>query len=114
MGTHYGNDVDLLLARWVLERLAPEAVPRLAAAGRGGGGGALERGCESPALASLAGAQRPTRSDVEDELPRLLQDLGRRRPSELEALKTLVDDCAARIAHGEVDPVAGAADIWDL
>jgi hypothetical protein len=45
--------------------------------------------------------------DVEDQMPALLRDLGRARPSEREALKTLVDGCAARIVAGEVEPVAG-------
>jgi hypothetical protein len=98
---------DLLLAEWVHGRLASEDVPRLAVE-------AIERGCSSPAVAVLAGARHPTRADVEDELPALLRELGRRRPSELEALKTLVDDCAARIVDGEIEPVAGASHIWSL
>lgn len=101
------ENVDLLLARWVLGRLAPEDVPRLAVE-------ALERGCGSPAVAVLAGAHDPTRADIEDELPAVLRDLGRSRPSELQALKTLVDDCAARIIEGDVEPVAGASHIWSL
>lgn len=101
------ENIDRLLARWVLGRLAPEDVPGLAVE-------ALRRGCGSPAVAVLGGAHDPTRADVEDELPALLRDLGRSRPSELEALKTLVDDCAARIVEGDVEPVAGAAHIWAL
>jgi hypothetical protein len=75
---------------------------------------ALERGCESSAVAVLAGAQAPTRADIEDELPALLREVGRTRPSELEALKTLVDDCARGIVEGSLEPVAGASHIWAL
>ncbi len=101
------ESVDLLLAEWVLGRLASEEVPRLAVE-------AMERGCQSPTVAVLAGAQHPTRADVEDEMSALLRDLRRRRLSELEALKTLVDDCATRIVDGDVEPVAGASRIWSL
>jgi len=107
MGADRQGDIDLLLAASVLKRLASEDVPGLAVA-------ALERGCESDAVETLAGAHQPTRADIEDELPRLLHDLGRDRPSELHALKTLVDDCARRIADGDVDPVIGAEHIWGL
>lgn len=107
MGADRQGDIDLLLAAWALKRLASEDVPGLAVA-------ALEHGCASDAVATLAGAHEPTRADIEDELPRLLHDLGRDRPSELHALKTLVDDCARRIADGDVDPVVGAEHIWGL
>jgi hypothetical protein len=98
---------DLLLAEWVLGRLAPEDVPDLAVA-------ALQHGCGSAAVAALAGLQRPTRSEVEEEIPRLLCDLGVSRQSKPEALKRLVDTCAHQIAIGEVEPLAGAERIVTL
>jgi hypothetical protein len=96
-----------LLAEWVLDRLAPERVPDLAIAG-------LQAGCGSAAVAALAGLQRPTRGEVEEELPRLLRELHLTRPSKLEALKRLVDTCAAQIASGAADPTAGAERIASL
>lgn len=35
-------------------------------------------------------------------------------PSEDEALKTLVDDCARRIAEGRIDPIRGARMMFDF
>lgn len=96
-----------LLAEWVLDELPPEAVPRLATT-------ALEQGCASAVVAVLAGLLRPTRTDIEAELPDLLRDLGVPRPSELQALKTLTDDRLARIAARTDDPVTGAERISRL
>ena len=61
--------IDLLLAGWVLNELAPESVPGLAV-------DALSDGCEAPEVAIFAGLVRPTRLDVEEELPALLRRLG--------------------------------------
>jgi hypothetical protein len=101
------HDVGVLLAEWVLEQLPPERVPALCVE-------ALEAGCRSPAVAVLAGLTTPTRADIEDYLPALLREIGLRRPSHDESLKTLVDAIAHKIVAGEVDPVAGAAHIWAL
>ena len=101
------EDIDVLIAEWVLGCLAPEAVPDLAVA-------ALQDGCECGAVAVLAGLTRPTRTDVDDELPALLAELRRARPTELEALKTLVDGCVARIVAGTQEPGAGAERIREL
>lgn len=98
---------DWLLAGWVLGRLASEQVPALAVA-------ALQRGCGSSAVAVWAGLQRPTRAEIDSELPRLLKELGLKRPTPLEAMKTLVDDVAGAIVGGGVAPLAGARLIWDI
>jgi hypothetical protein len=102
-----GTTIELLLAEWVLDRLASEQVPELAIA-------ALQEGCGAATVATLAGLQRPTRGEVDEELPRLLRELHLTRPSELEALKRLVDACAAEIVSGAVDPPAGAERIATL
>jgi len=99
--------IDILLAEWVLRRLPSEAVPDLAVQ-------ALQDGCESSAVAILTGLTRPTRADVDDELAALLHELGRSRPTEPEALKRLVDECAMRIVAGTLDPAAGAERIREL
>jgi hypothetical protein len=92
-----------LLARYVLDRLAPEAVCELALA-------ALERGCEQPPVVLLAGLQAPTRADVDP----LLDALGCPRLGSEEAMKILVDAEAAKIARGTTDPLAAAETIWSL
>lgn len=107
MSTALSDGRHLLLARWVLELLAPEEVPDLATT-------ALLDGCTAQSVAVLAGLSRPTRGDVEDELPRLLSDLRTCRPTEREALKALVDDTAHRIAEGSLPPIEGANDLWWL
>jgi hypothetical protein len=95
----------LLLARWVLEELAPDDVPALAM-------DALADGCDVTEVAVLAGLNRPTRRDVEDELVPLLRRLRIERPTRLGALKTLVDACAAGIVDGSISPAAGAHRLW--
>lgn len=100
-------NIELLLCEWVLGLTPPEDVPDLAVR-------ALQAGCGSAAVSVLAGLQRPTRADVDAELPRLLRELGTVRPSEPEALKTLVDDCVARIVAGTLPTAAGAERIAAL
>ncbi len=102
------NRFDWLLASWVLGRLPPERVPALAVA-------ALQRGCGSAAVAVWAGLQRPTRAEIDSELPGLLEELGLGRPAPLEAMKTLVDEVARAVVSGSVAPRAGArliGEIW--
>jgi hypothetical protein len=94
-----------LLARWVLEDLAPEDVPAIAV-------DALTRGCDGSEVAVLAGLNRPTRREVEDELMPLLPRLHVERPSERAALKTVVDACAKRMVDGTVSPSSGARRLW--
>jgi hypothetical protein len=75
---------------------------------------ALAAGCDDASIvsiASIAASKATTREEVEAELPRVLRAFGRRRPSKEESLKTLVDDCAWRIANGEVDPLQGIDDV---
>lgn len=101
------DGLELLLARWVLARLPPEAVPALAI-------DALQGGCASASVAIWAGLGRPTQAEIEAELPSLLKELRMTRPTQLQALKRLVDDCATAIVAGRLEPLAGAALIWDL
>jgi hypothetical protein len=75
------QDLELILARWVLRALPPEDVPALATE-------ALVRGCEAASVAVVAGLSRPTRSEIEDELPDILRELDVTLPSKREALKT--------------------------
>jgi hypothetical protein len=97
--------VERFLAEWVLGNVTPERAVQLAIQ-------ALEDGCDDASVAVIAGSKATTRGEIEDELPRLLRAVGKRLPSEDEALKTLVDDCAWRIANGELDPVQGARTMW--
>ena len=102
--------LDVFLAEWVLRRVGPEdAVQRATQA--------LATGCDDASIvsiASIAASKATTRGEIEAELPRVLRAFGRRRPSQEEALKTLVDDCAWRITNGESDPVQGARMMWSL
>jgi hypothetical protein len=96
---------DELMARWVLDDPAPEAVPDVAAE-------ALVNGCEMAEVAVLAGMRRPSRAEVEDELMALLRRLRVARPTRSAAIKTVVDACARRMVEGDVSPSAGAHRIW--
>jgi hypothetical protein len=95
------------LAEWELESLAPERVPALAVA-------ALERGCELPEIAVLAGLDRPLHADIEDEVVALLRRIGWSRPTRDQAVKTVVDALARRIVDGSVPAAAGAHRLWRL
>jgi hypothetical protein len=99
--------VELLVAAWVLDRLASEEVPDLA-------GGAVAEGCRAPTAAVLAGLDKPDRYDVEQHLPALLGEIGLNPPTRDEALKLLVDETAGAIVCGELAAVAGASRIWAL
>jgi hypothetical protein len=92
---------DVLLARWVLANLPPEEVPDLAVE-------ALAVGCNASELRVLATLRRPTRIQVENELPALLARLGVKRPSRPMALKTVVDDYAMQVADDVIETSAGA------
>jgi hypothetical protein len=99
------QDLELILARWVLRALPPEDVPALATE-------ALVRGCEAASVAVVAGLSRPTRSEIEDELPEILRELDVTLPSKREALKTHVDPVARDIVNGSLTPPAGANEIF--
>jgi hypothetical protein len=101
------SSVDLFLASWVLGRVTPEGAVEFAIR-------ALEAGCDDASIAIIAGSKATTGGEIEDELPRWLRAIGKQLPSQDEALKTLVDDCAWRIANGEVDPVRGAWRMWSF
>jgi hypothetical protein len=95
------------LAEWHLELLTPERVPGLAVA-------ALERGCELPEIAVLAGLEKPLRADVEDEVAALLRRLGWSRLTRDQAVKTVADALARRIVEGSVPAAPGAQRLWRL
>jgi hypothetical protein len=102
--------LDLFLADWVLGHVSAEGAVERATQ-------ALAAGCDDASIvsiASIAASKATTREEIEVELPQVLHAFGRRRPSEQESLKTLVDDCAWRIASGEVDPVQGAWRMWSF
>ena len=98
------QNLELALARWVLDVLAPEDVPFVATE-------ALVRGCNAESVAVLAGLQRPTTADVLDELPALLEELRVSLPERREALKIHVDAVARDIVLGVVTPRVGAIQI---
>jgi hypothetical protein len=99
--------LDLFLADWVLGRARPEDAVQLAI-------GALEAGCDEPSIAVIAGSNATTRADLELDLAAVLRAFHTTMPSEGEALKRLVDDCARRIASGELDPIRGAWMMWEF
>jgi hypothetical protein len=75
-------DAQELLARWVLDDLAPEDVPGLAVQ-------ALQAGCAASEVAALAGLDRPSRREIDAELPGLLLHLGLARLDRREALRVV-------------------------
>jgi hypothetical protein len=99
--------LDRFLAQWVLGRATPEEAVQFATR-------ALEAGCSDLTVAVIAGSDATTRTEVETALARLLRARDKRLPSADEALKVLVDDCARKIARGEVDPVRGAWAMWSF
>jgi hypothetical protein len=96
-----------VLSKWEIGDLRPEDVPDLAAQ-------ALAEGCTASELAVLATLTRPTRIDIEDELPSLLASLGVVRPPKRLALKIVIDDCVSEIAEQRLDPAGGAHKLWML
>ena len=99
--------LDLFLAEWVLGRVSPERAVQLAIR-------SLQDGCDEPSVAVIAGSRATTRAEIDAELPRLLRALGTQLPTDDEALKSLVDDCAQRIADGRLDPSRGASMMWEF
>lgn len=101
------NSFDRLAARYVLGRLRSEDVPALAMA-------ALENGCPSDTVAVLAGMDQPTWRDMDALIIALVHEVGRSLPSHSDADKILTDEQAELIVGGQVSPVAGAWEIWQL
>lgn len=97
--------LEMALARWVLGELAPELVPELAVQ-------AVQAGCEAPSVVLLAGQHAPTEREIEDELVGVFRETGLTPPTEMQALKVIVDECASRIVSGSVAPLAGARELW--
>ena len=95
----------LFIAQWELEELPAENVPRIALQ-------ALEAGCDTLAIGILAGLTSPTRPDVDEELPRLLREVGVARPSHQQTLKVVVDHLHRRIVDGDVEAYPGACALW--
>jgi hypothetical protein len=101
------SKLHVVLAGWVLRRIHPEDAVRLA-------GSALEDGCSDSSIAAIAGSNATSRAEIEEELAHTLRRLGTRLPSEAEALKVLVDDCAKQIVSGEIEPLRGAWRMFDF
>lgn len=99
--------LKLLLARWELADLPPEDVPDLAVE-------ALTAGCDASELALLATLDRPTRMDVEEQLPNPADRL--RCASTVTPLgsKVVVDDLARQVVNGAADASGGARKLWRL
>jgi ABC-type ATPase involved in cell division len=75
---------------------------------------ALAAGCDASELGVLATLSRPTRIQVEDELPALLARLDAQRPSRRRAVEIVVDDYAMQVADGVIEASAGAHKLWRL
>jgi hypothetical protein len=97
--------VEILLARWQLDELGSEEVPRLATE-------ALEAGCDTPTLRQLAGIEGSCRAEVEELLPRFLREVRAERPTTDDAVKAMVDQCARQVVRGELAPSVGATRLW--
>jgi hypothetical protein len=99
--------LDEQLARWVLGELPPEDVPQLAT-------DALQAGCGALGVAVLAGLDRPTRGEVEEELPSVLRHLGKSLPSRREAGRIIGNMYARQMVAGAVSPARGCQQLWGL
>ena len=98
------QNLELTLARWVLNVLPPEDVPKVAT-------DALVHGCKAMSVAVLAGLERPASADIEEVLPALLEELRVSLPERSNALKIHVDAVARDIVLGVMTPSAGASQI---
>ena len=96
------QNLELTLARWVLNVLHPEDVPMVATE-------ALVHGCKAMSVAVLAGLERPASADIEEELPALLEELRVSLPERSDALKIHVDAVARDIVLGVITPSVGAS-----
>lgn len=100
-------EMEVLLAQWRRDELAPKRVPAIAEQ-------ALDRGCRSDAVAVLAGASGESRRSIDDLLAPVLREAGLEMPSEDEALKIIIDDVASKILANDVEPIDGARRIWAI
>jgi hypothetical protein len=105
------DDLAYYYALWLMNRLPPEDVPKLAC-------DALEEGLDSPALRCLAGLQRPTSSDIGELFDDACSQLGIVPASAGATEERLSDEwirnatqVAKRISNqildGTLDPVEG-------
>jgi hypothetical protein len=70
---------------------------------------ALVEGLDDPMLRQLAG--RTTSSEDLPPIAAALRELGVRFPSRVEAARTIAMAVSSGIVQGEIDPIAGAADL---
>jgi hypothetical protein len=92
---------DVAVARWRLGELTAERLPTAAMH-------ALSAGCDAPSLGQLAVMEGAGWSEIEPVLARVLDERGRRVPSEQQALKCVADDIVQRMVAGEVAPEEAA------
>ncbi len=102
-----GVEPRLFQAEWLLGRLAPDALPQLAA-------GMLAQGRDGPGLRVLAGMSRPDREEARNVVEATFADLGLQPMTRGEAAWTVVKALAQKIIDGEISPYEGAREIGTI
>lgn len=100
-------DPRLLQAEWLLGRLPPEALPRLAA-------DMLAQGYDGEGLQLLAGMSRPDRSEVGSIIEAVFSDLRLQPIDRGAAAWIVVKTVARRIVNGDISPYDGAREISSI
>ena len=99
------DDLDILVARFVMGEVRTDEVPDAAA-------GLLVDGFDSPSLRELAGEDRWDGDQVRRLLMDTVAELGRVAPGLPEARRTVAETWIREIADGVSDPYRACRNIW--
>jgi hypothetical protein len=91
------QDFDAAVGAWRLEERPVEQLPDAAVQ-------ALVDGCDTAALARLAGMQGQGWSEIEPVLRQVFEERERELPSQDEAVKLVADAVLRQVVAGDVDP----------
>jgi hypothetical protein len=100
---------QLAYVYWQLGMLLPEDVPRVACQ-------ALQSGLDGEVVRLVAGLHEPTSRDIEDtvDLAQFWRQLGLQPLDAHEAADWIAVRCCKQILEGQITPIDGTNELWDL
>ena len=96
-------NMEVITARWVLDLLPSEEIPKVATE-------ALVEGFDTPSLRIIAGISNPVLSEIKPIFEKALQELQIAKSSREEAALILSRHYAQQIINGIITPYEGASE----
>jgi hypothetical protein len=98
---------QVAVAKYLIGDFPTERFPDLASE-------ALEDGIDTPTIIEIAGLKQPSYFDIQEFIPKLLDELGIPPLTKHEAGLFLAKNIAGKIVSGELDPEKGAKELEQL